>query len=118
MIADSCFLIDLMSGDSKAIKLFETQKDFLVPAVVLTEVSRGIDDTDAFISFLRGFVTIDIDTPVALDAAKLMQKNDKLGKPVDICDALVASCARKYAVPIATRNKKHFEKLDVIIQLY
>lgn len=118
MIADSCFIIDLLGGDKSAIKLFNEQRALLVPTIVITEVSRGVFDTQSLLSFLTSFIIVDIDTNIALDAAQLLQKNDKKGTRVDICDAIVAACARKYGEPVVTRNEKHFERLDVNIETY
>lgn len=118
MIADSCFLIDLLAGDSGAIRLFEKQKLFFVPTIVITEFCRGILDQKKAEEFLQGFVPLDITASIAQETAVLMKENDLLGKPVDIIDSTIAACALNKNMPVVTRNTKHFQRFSCDIVTY
>ena len=56
---------------------------------------------------------LDVDLAVAGAWGALMAQSTKVGMNLNAMDAFIAATARVHAVTLATRNTKHFAKLDV-----
>jgi predicted nucleic acid-binding protein len=56
---------------------------------------------------------LDVDLAVAGAWGALMAQSTKVGMNLNAIDAFIAATARVHAVTLATRNTKHFAKLDV-----
>ena len=56
---------------------------------------------------------LDVDLAVAGAWGALMAQSTKMGMNLNVMDAFIAATARVHAVTLATRNTKHFTKLDV-----
>jgi len=56
---------------------------------------------------------LDVDATRAREAARIRAEGERAGRRVTIADALIAGTARTEGLPLATRNLRHFEGLDI-----
>ena len=130
MIADSCFIIDLMRENTSAIeKLVEINENRqlqyitsptvmeLAVGVTLATVSKKemkkVDD------ILAGFQVIPLDTVSAWRAGIEIGRLRKAGKIVDPIDGQIAGIALQHDEIIVTRNTKHFQLIKGLkVELY
>ena len=62
--------------------------------------------------FLAGYGVIYADDELCNMWAKAVDSARRNGKPVDTADAWVAAVALKFAVPLVTHNRTHFEGVE------
>jgi tRNA(fMet)-specific endonuclease VapC len=53
-----------------------------------------------------------IDALVAVEAAAIDRELRRSGRRIETRDTLIAGFARSYNIPLVTRNKRHFERVD------
>ena len=118
MILDSCFFIDLMSGDeAAAAKLDELVTDgrvLSVSAITVTEVERGMDDLRRarFDDLLRDVDVVPYDLAASRRGADLLRSLDDRGESVGTIDAMVAATALERDGAVVTRNVSEFRRID------
>ena len=102
------------------------EDDVYLSVVTFAEIRQGIyempsgrrrDSLESWLNddlFLRfeGRI-LDVDLAVAGAWGALMAQSTKVGMNLNAIDAFIAATARVHAVTLATRNTKHFAKLDV-----
>ncbi len=123
MIADSCFIIDLMCADKSALtKLAEIrekrQLQYITSPTVM-ELAVGValaalpkNEQKKIDDILAGFQVIPLDTVSAWRAGIEIGKLRKSGKVVDPIDGQIAGIALQHDEIIVTRNTKHFQLFD------
>lgn len=130
MIADSCFIIDLMrESESALIKLAEIrekrQLQYITSPTVM-ELAVGValaalpkDEQKKIDDILAGFQVIPLDTVSAWRAGIEIGRLRKIGKIVDPIDGQIAGIALQHDEIIVTRNTKHFQLFeDLKVELY
>ena len=129
MILDTDFLISLLRKRPEAIQKLEQIKEseniLFISHVNLWELYTGayksheqeenierIDKLREFFEILPFTETID------RRFGFLQDKLEKEGNPIGVMDTLIACIALEYNLPVVTKNIKHFERTDVIIETW
>lgn len=130
MIADTCFIIDLMRGKPKALEkmkeIEENREKQFITTPTIFELAVGIKmaklsnkEEQKVLSILKKFSVIDFKTKSAWIAGlKLGELNTK-GQSIDPIDAQIVGIAITQNEVVITRNVKHFERItDLKIDSY
>ena len=96
--------------------------------ITLAEIRQGVCEMppgrrrDSLESWLDGDLSLrfegrilDVDLAVAEMWGVLMAQSTKMGINLNVMDAFIAATAKLHAATLATRNTRHFEKLDVVL---
>ena len=121
ILLDTSILIDYYRKTNKAnsvwIKLIDEGYAFSISAITKYEWYSGaiktqIDFWDSILATISiiPFDETCVDTAVIINAT-LKRKS----KQIDLADLFIASTAVTHDLPIATLNKKHFERIDELI---
>ena len=131
MIIDTDFVILYLKKDPKTLEKFREliennkQSKIYTTHVSAWELYRGayissrkeenLRKINKFLSYLPILpFTEEIDKRFGMLFVKL--END--GKRIGVMDTLIASIALEYNLPVVTRNVKHFEKTEVMIETW
>lgn len=118
MILDSCFLIDLMAGDERAVakldELVAESRPLAVSALSVTEVERGLTDDERtqFDAVVADVDVVAYDRAMARRAAGVLRALDADGSPIGAVDAMVATTALERDGAVVTRNVSEFRRVD------
>lgn len=118
MILDSCFVVDLMTGDEAAVakldELVAEGRQLSVSTLSVTEVERGLTDREreTFDAVVRDVDVVAYDREMAHRAAGLLRSLDDDGAPVGAVDAMVAATALERDGVVVTRNVSEFRRID------
>lgn len=118
MILDSCFVVDLMTGDEAAVakldELVAEGRQLSVSTLSVTEVERGLTDREreAFDAVVRDVDVVAYDREMAHRAAGLLRSLDDDGALVGAVDAMVAATALERDGVVVTRNVSEFRRVD------
>jgi predicted nucleic acid-binding protein len=118
VILDSCFVVDLMTGDEAAVakldELVAEGRQLSVSTLSVTEVERGLTDREreAFDAVVRDVDVVAYDREMAHRAAGLLRSLDDDGAPVGAVDAMVAATALERDGAVVTRNVSEFRRVD------
>ena len=103
------------------------QEDLWLPSLVVHELEYGIQllpqgrRRDHLQALLASIVATYADRILAVDrsaaesAARLRAQARRMGRPLDLGDALIAGTAQSNALTIATRNVRDFDFVDVTV---
>ena len=103
------------------------QEDLWLPTLVVYELDYGIqllapglrrDNLQAVVSNLTAAYAqriLPLDRPAAESAARLRAQARRMGRPLDLGDALIAGIALSNAMTIATRNVRDFDNVGVAV---
>jgi toxin FitB len=96
--------------------------------ITFAEIRQGVDEMapgrrrDALKLWLEDDLSlrfegriIGVDLRVAESWGALMARSNKMGVNLNVMDAFIAATAEVHALTLATRNTKHFEKLDIAL---
>ena len=120
MIADSCFIIDLMRESKPALKklteINEQSQGHYITTPTVMELAIGValaglpkKEQKRIDGILAGFQVIPFDAFSAWRAGLEMGRLRKTGKIVDPIDGQIAGIALHHGESIVTRNVKHFQ---------
>lgn len=119
MILDSCFLVDLLSGDEAAVvkldEVVENGTSMAVSALTITEVRRGLGSADADAGFddvMREVSVVPYDRDTARRAARIHRRLDDEGRTIGSIDGMVAATALERDGRVLTRNVSEFRRID------
>ena len=123
MILDTTFLIDLMKGKVEAIEklkqLEQRGETLYITAPTVYELYIGIHlasipakEQKRVEDTIREQPTLPLDDKAAQIAGTIQGKLMKRGEPIDPIDALIAGIAIANRETIATRNTKHYSKIE------
>jgi len=130
MIADSCFIIDLIRKSQSALKkldgLKETRQLQYITSPTVMELAVGvalaalpINEQKRVDEILSGFQIIPLDTTSAWRAGIEIGRLRKKGKIVDPIDGQIAGIALQHDETIVTRNARYFQHFkNLKIELY
>jgi predicted nucleic acid-binding protein len=118
ILADTSILIDYFrktdKNNSSLVSLFEQGYDFAISAISHYEIYSGT--TTAQIPFWQGLLqqttVLAFNQNVAQIAVDINNELKKKRKQIEMADLFIAATAITYDLPIATLNKKHFERID------
>lgn len=118
ILVDTSILIDYYRKTDKAnsvwIALVRREYSFAISAITKYEIYAGANQNqlDFWDKVLREisvlpFDEVSVDTAVDINKA-LKQKR----KQIDLADLFIAATAVAHKLPLATLNRKHFERID------
>ncbi|MDR2147435.1 MAG: type II toxin-antitoxin system VapC family toxin [Tannerella sp.] len=115
---DTSVLIDYYRKKNKAKSLFyqltERYMLFSVSAISEYEIYMGSTEIQNIFwnEFFDKITIFPFDSKTAQIAVKIQQNLKRANKVVDIPDLLIAATAIRNNLPLATLNRKHFERID------
>ena len=119
MILDSCFLIDLMVKDEKAVaklnELVESATPIGVSTLTVTEVGSGLrneSEKNEFDDVLDQMELIPFEKSASRRAAQLQRQLRSDGHPVGAIDVMIAATAIEHGRGVVTRNVSEFNRID------
>jgi len=120
VLADTSILIDYFRKSEKSnstlVKLYSEGYDFFISAITEYEIYSGATSSQLHFwsQVLNNSPVISFDRS-AVKMAVQINKNLKLNrKQIDLADLFIAATAVSNNLPIATLNKKHFERIDML----
>lgn len=118
ILADTDVLIDYLTGTQPAknqVQAYIESDSLQTTAVNCFEMLSGAHK-DARGQQTRDFVAdlpvLPLDRESATQAAKVRQKLERKGLSIGMADSLIAGIALAHNLPLLTRNRKHFEKIE------
>ena len=103
------------------------QEDLWLPSLVVHELEYGVQllpqgrRRDRLQALLTNIIStyadriLALDRPAAESAARLRAQARRMGRPLDLGDALIAGIAQSNVLTIATRNVRDFDFVDVTV---
>ena len=103
------------------------QEDLWLPSLVVHELEYGIQllpqgrRRDHLLALLTSIIStyadriLALDRPAAESAARLRAQARRMGRPLDLGDALIAGIAQSNVLTIATRNVRDFDYVEVAV---
>lgn len=120
---DANIIISALRGDvelKKRISSIEPEGIF-ISSITLCELFRGAYKTSnpentLFLihSLIGNYTTLSFDEKCAEIFGKDFNKLEKMGKPTQIFDLMLASVAKRNGLIVVTRNRKHFENIEYL----
>lgn len=119
-----------LKPDANVVRWFASvdEDNVYLSVITLAEIRQGVCEMppgrrrDSLESWLDGDLSLrfegrilDVDLPVADAWGMLMAQSTRMGINLNIMDALIAATTKVHALTLATRNIRHFEKLDVVL---
>lgn len=119
ILIDTSILIDLFRKTDKSnsilINLVKEGYEFCISAVTEFEIYTGATtpiQIDFWSNFLSKTEVLAFDKEIAQIAVNINNELKKKRKQIAIPDLFIAATAISKRLPIATLNKKHFERID------
>lgn len=125
MILDTAFVIDVMDGDSDAVRAYEayegaSEQQYL-SAITVLELHEGIersmrsdDERQKVRDVIDTKPVIPADRAVMKKAGTISGQLITEGREIDREDCAIAATALIEEEPVVTRNIEHFERIDGI----
>jgi len=84
-----------------------------ISVITLYEFCRGKEDpAEAKRVLEEGFKVIPLTNPVLETAAEIWREFRRSGEPIDERDLLIGATAIAEGLPLMTRNRRHYERLE------
>jgi len=126
---DTNIIIDLFKGDKKLkekiIEIKQTGINFFITTINLLELYKGLylfKDLEIeklkIERFIETVKIIEIDRFVCEIFGREFSRLKKEGKITEEKDLIIASIAKANNLILITRNKKHFENIDIKIEVW
>ncbi len=118
VLANTSILIDYFRKTDKSkstlVKLFDEGNDFCISAITEYEIYSGTTElqTAFWKEMLKMTMVIAFDQSIVTVAVKINKALKLKSKQIAIADLFIASTAVANNLPLATLNKKHFERVD------
>jgi tRNA(fMet)-specific endonuclease VapC len=116
VVADTDFVIDYLRGKGQGAELVRDligRGSLRLTAITAFELRLGADFTakrDAILRLTRSR-TIPLDLNSALRAGEVRSELLRTGHDIGVADCLQAGICLRYELPLATGNRKHFERV-------
>jgi tRNA(fMet)-specific endonuclease VapC len=118
ILADTDVLIDFLAGTQPAAdQVMEyVQSDTLqTTAISCFELLSGTREGrrgDNVRRLVNAIPVLALDRQAATRAASVRQQLTRSGSPIGMADSLIAGIALEHDLPLLTRNRKHFERVE------
>ena len=118
---DTCVLIEFLRSKDKSKTMYATlvrsEAPLFISTIVLFELLAGLNESNqaCLRGLLRKVVCLSFDTKTAEIAADLSRILRKNRIQVESSDLFVAATAIVHGLPLATLNRKHFERIEGLI---
>lgn len=116
LIVDTDLVIDFLRGSGPGADLVEASlrsRELRLSAVTAFELRLGTD----FLRRRRGIEallrrrTLPLDAAAAVLAGEIYAQLERSGDSISVQDALIAGICRRFDLPLATRNVRHFQRV-------
>lgn len=120
ILLDTGILIDFFRKKDKSksvlYQLSQNSLNFKVSAITQYEILLGATDNqiDFWKSFFERVQVLPFDEESAIIAAQIYKQLKSQNKLIAIADILIASIALKNQTPLATLNRKHFSRINML----
>lgn len=117
VVVDTDLIIDFLRGREDGAKLVVgliAERRFRTTAITAYELRLGtdfLDRRDRIMRLLRSR-TLPLDTRAAIHAGAVYSALRADGQPIGYRDTLIAGTCLRFDVPLATRNDRHFGRVD------
>lgn len=118
VVADTDLLIDYLTDRGPGAPFIEdalATDALCVTAVSVAELRVGMDEAspqwERFEEVIAGEI-LPLETDAALNAGAAMQLLAASGQRIAMADGLIAGICRHLGLPLATRNRAHFERIE------
>jgi len=122
VLADTSLLLDFFrksnKSNSKLISLLDDGYSFCISTITEFEIYTGVkkkEEIDYWKKLLENIEVFSFDSNAAMEAVKidksLKLKSKQIAKP----DLFIAAVAMSNNLPVATLNKKHFDRIDDLL---
>lgn len=129
MIIDTDFAIWYLKKDKKTLEKFETlikeRRKVYTTHVTVWELYKGAyysskqnENLKKITKFLQFIPVLPFTLEIGKRFAELFVSLEQKGERIGEMDTLISAIALEYGYPILTRNMKHFEKTNVIIETW
>ncbi|EKB50975.1 type II toxin-antitoxin system VapC family toxin [Cecembia lonarensis] len=121
ILLDSSVLIDLFRKKDKTksyfFNLLSEENDFAISTVTQYEIGIGNKvSTSDFWNELNDRLTIlSFDQSCSIEAIEIYATLKRKNKLIDLADLLIGATAKSHNIPLATLNKKHFQRIDGLV---
>jgi tRNA(fMet)-specific endonuclease VapC len=117
ILADTDVLIDYLAGVGNIDKVADhaASGQLVTTAITCFELLSGAGTGkrgDAVKQLVAGLEIIPLDRDGAAEASRVRRKLDAKGEGIGMADSLIAGIALARSVPLWTRNRKHFGKVE------
>jgi len=118
ILADTSILIDhfrkTVKANSRLVSLYDEGYEFCISVITEFEIYSGAPDKqiEYWRELLKDIQVLNFDSEAAKQAVQIYNKLKPINKQVDTADLFIAATALSNNLPIATLNKKHFERID------
>ncbi|MGH3855785.1 MAG: type II toxin-antitoxin system VapC family toxin [Pseudonocardiaceae bacterium] len=117
VVADTDLVIDFLRGRGPGARLTRqllVERRLRLTSVTGFELRVGSDFLDRRDQILRLFRsrTLALDLVSALKAGEIAASLQKAGSPIGLADCLQAGVCVRHGLPLATRNRKHFDRVE------
>jgi tRNA(fMet)-specific endonuclease VapC len=117
VVADTDLIIDFLRGRGPGVRLIRellVARRLRLTAITGFELRVGGDFLDRRDQILRLFRsrTVALDLTSALRAGEIAAALNKAGTAIGFADCLQAGICLRHDLPLATRNRKHFDRID------
>lgn len=119
VVVDTDLVIDFLrgrGGGSKLVAQLIVERRFRITAVTAYELRLGTDflqRRDDIMRLLRSR-TLPFDMKAAMHAGTVYSALKGKGQPIGYRDTLIAGTCLRFGLPLATRNVKHFGRVDAL----
>lgn len=117
ILADTSILIDYFrktdKSNSSLVSLFDQDYNFAISAISHYEIYSGTTSTQTpfWQDLLLQTTVLSFNQNAAQIAVNINNELKKKRKQIEMADLFIAATAIAYDLPIATLNKKHFERI-------
>lgn len=125
VILDTSVLVDFIRNNQDAVsfvKSLSEKYDICTTDINIFELYYGAylsKQTDKNLAAVKGLINTTLVFSTTIESmeisAKILADLDKKGQKIEIKDVLIAGICLVNTCPVATQNKKHFERMGVKI---
>jgi tRNA(fMet)-specific endonuclease VapC len=116
LIVDTDLVIDFLRGNGQgadlvATALTEGTLRFTAVTAFELRIGSGFPRQRRQVEGLLARRTLPLDAPAALLAGEIYARLERDGTRIGFADALIAGVCRRFDLPLATRNARHFARV-------
>ena len=121
VLADTSLLIDFFrksdKSKSKLISLIRQGYIFCICVITEYEIYSGATESqlDYWQEFLKKIDVVHLDQAAVKEAVNINNQLKTKRKQIDLADLFIAAIAVSNNLPVATLNKKHFERIESLL---
>ena len=123
MIADTCFIIDIMRNNPEAITKAQEMERNSIPLMVtaptvfelnvgLSLTTKPLEEKELIREVLDSLLFLPLDYKASIEAGSIYGEKRKQGSTINPQDAMIAGIARSAGEKILTRNIKHLQGIE------